>query len=242
MKTVRLFFLLGSVLYSCVSFAQENGPGTSSVVIHANRDPEWSSYRDAYDFSKQLEKFDKPKNFVEIHYLLRPKDSEVNTTNLKLKIIGETTDIDMPVDIRGRAKIPVNETAFKEDAQIIANRGRGSFRFLELIQIKPTENGYYELADLKKACEQVREFYIYAHHYLSLNAIKMRNKKCIGIEFASLVDRDVAPEVYFENEQGVRELLITKHHSSFFMFSDGLSTGRIVAINPSLTISIVVTQ
>lgn len=236
---VRIGILIFSALFSCYSFSQENEVEISRVTVKAIRDPEWSSYRDIYNFNLKFESYDGAKDLIEIYYLLQPKKSEVNMFDLKLTLIGKSTNIDMPVDIYGRAKIPISDIAYNEDAQMIANRGKGSFQFRKLIQIKPTLTGVYLISDLKEACEQNRKFYIFAKGILSVDSIKMRHRKCSGIEFASLQDRGIAPEIYFENHLGDRSLLIAKNNRTVYLFKDWPLQGKLISINPQVLVSIV---
>lgn len=199
----HLFLAAGLALAGASALASE--PEANTVVVSAARDPEWSSYRDAYDTMQAFERYDRPKNLVEVYYALLRRDATVTLDNLKLSLIGPKTHLDIPVDRYGRAVMPKLDEAYRDNAQLIANRARGALTLKNVIQIKEAPDGTYRVQDLKEACEQARNTLIYLRR-LSPAGIAMRFKKCVGITFIGLPEQQDMP-VYFVDANGEKKIL-----------------------------------
>jgi hypothetical protein len=68
---------------------------------------EWVSYRDAYKQMVVFAKYGKPKNFLQIHYEVSPRDPMATLEGLHLTLTGKNTQLNLPLDATGRAVFPI---------------------------------------------------------------------------------------------------------------------------------------
>ncbi|MES2258690.1 MAG: hypothetical protein V4724_09230 [Pseudomonadota bacterium] len=141
------------------------------------QDGEWVSYRDAYRAMVVFEKYGQPKQFLQHHYQVSPKEG-ATLDGVRLTLSGKTTRLDLPLDAAGRAVFPLLKAAYDENAVLALNRKRSQYTFQARVSIVVRPDGVYEAADLRSACEQALNYQRYA------DGAAYRNRKCVGVRFA----------------------------------------------------------
>lgn len=148
------------------------------VVISAQRDPEWSSYRHAYKAAAFFESFTRSRPFIQANLQIRALQKDASLEGLHLQLIGKSTNLDIDVDNIGRAMLPMLKAAYDEDAVLRLNREKGIYYFSGRYSIKEREDGVYQITDLRAACDQLLSAQKDSGYWL-----RLIGKKCKGIKF-----------------------------------------------------------
>lgn len=149
---------------------------TAGTAASQPGEGEWLSYRDAYRAMVVFEKYGKPKNLIQQHLQVVPKDKSASTEGLQLTLQGKSTQLDLPLDAIGRARFPLLKAAYDENAVLMLNRGAGQYEFRQRVSIVLQADGVYEVADMRAACEQALSF----RRMVDASA---RTRRCVGVRF-----------------------------------------------------------
>nr|WP_315401055.1 hypothetical protein [uncultured Duganella sp.] len=142
----------------------------------AQQGADWISYRDAYRQMIWFEKYGKPKQFLQNHLRVRPRDAAASTDGLRLTLNAKGARLDLPLDALGRAVFPFSKAAYDDNAELELNRKAGQFAFGPWVSIVTRADGVYPVADLLAACEQLAA---YLRH-----AGAPGGKSCAGVQFS----------------------------------------------------------
>ena len=137
------------------------------------------SYRDAYRAMVVFEKYGKPKNFIQHHLQVMPREKGVSLEGVQLTLEGKGTQLSLPLDPAGRAVFPLLKAAYDENAALVLNRPAGQFQLRARVSIAVRPDGVYDVADLRTACEQVLA---YQRNSYAGNAPGAR--QCVGVRMA----------------------------------------------------------
>lgn len=138
------------------------------------RDGDWVSYRDAYRAMVVFEKYGGAKHFIQHHLQVIPKDG-AGVGGLQLTLAGKSTQLQLPLDATGRAVFPLLKAAYDENAVLVLNRKATQYLFRPRVAIAVRQNGEYDVADLRAACDQALGF---ARHVDA-----SQRSKCVGVRF-----------------------------------------------------------
>lgn len=137
---------------------------------------DWIAYRDAYRQMIWFEKYGKPKQFLQNHLRLRPRDAGVSTDGLRLALHGKDTQLALPLDALGRAVFPFSRAAYDDNAELSWNRKPGQLGWSAWVSIVTRPDGVYAAAELRTACEQLLAY---------LRSTGGANgRRCAGVQFA----------------------------------------------------------
>lgn len=236
MKKAAFFFAVVSMAIAPLSFAYQD---IDKVMVSAQRDPQWSSYSKAYKALKEIEGFDAPHELAQLYFWLQPKRDDVRMTDIRLRLLGPHTDLELPVDNLGRTLVPIDEVAAREDAEFLINRSAGSFKFSNVVGIKPTTDGLYPLDYLKKGCEQARQVFVYGNRW-RLASLSLRGKTCIGVRFQSTSAPSVAPVVQVIDESGKAQVLPSKASTTYILFANWQDAVKVRAADPALSLTMII--
>ncbi|MES3025093.1 MAG: hypothetical protein V4857_26260 [Pseudomonadota bacterium] len=149
-----------------------------ATAAAAPREGEWVSYRDAYRTMVVFEKYGKPKNLIQNHFQVAPKDRRIAFDGVQLALKGKTVQINLALDATGRVTFfPLLKAAYDENAELVLSRHLGPLSFRSRVSIVARADGVYEAAELRAACEQALAYQRHADAAL-------RGKKCVGVRFA----------------------------------------------------------
>jgi len=182
-------------------------------------DAEWTSYRDAYKSMLWFEKFGKPKNLIQVHLQIVPKDKNSNIENYGLHILGKTIHLNLPLDTLGRAALPLLKSAYDENAELVLNQksGQASFQFRTSLILRA--DGIYEMSELRAACEQALSYQAYIDPALS------KSKKCVGVRLG-FAKKDYAAHVETRMPNANTQTLTLTDNSS--LWADGINNVKAV--------------
>lgn len=136
------------------------------------------SYRDAYKLMIRFEKYGKPKQLIQQHLQVVPKERNLPMSGVRLTLTGPSTDLNLPLDAAGRAVFPFLKSAYDDNARLVLNQKPGLYALRPQVSITPRADGIYEAAELRAACEQV---VAYLQH---VGKPSMQNSRCVGVRFA----------------------------------------------------------
>ncbi|CAN7198712.1 hypothetical protein LJR289_000533 [Pseudoduganella sp. LjRoot289] len=168
----------------------------TQVLVPAQRDAEWHSYRHAYKAARFFAPYLKTRPLIQAHMQIRPKDPELPMDGLQLQLAGETVSVAIPVDALGRATLPMLKQAYDEDAVLRLNRRKGHYQFSGRYSIREREDGVYSAASLRAACEQ-----LLGAQRESGYRLRLIGKKCVGVKFVYALD-GAPPDVVHRDAAG----------------------------------------
>ena len=163
----------------------------------AQEDADWIEYRTAYRQMIWFEKYGKPKQFLQNHFRLRPRDKSVSMEGLRLTLNGKTAHIALPLDALGRAVFPFSKAAYDENAELTLNRAAGQLKSGAWVSIVTRPDGVYATADLRTACEQLLAYLRYSG--------EARDKRCVGVQLSYA--REAAVQVRYQGTGGAVNVL-----------------------------------
>ena len=171
----------------------------------AQEDSDWIEYRDAYRQMIWFEKYGKPKQFLQNHFRIRPRDKSVSTEGLRLTLNSKTSHLALPLDALGRAVFPFSKTAYDDNAELTMNRKAGQFKSGPWVSIVTRPDGVYAAVDLRAACDQLLAYLRYSD--------QAPGKSCTGVQF-SYPKSDVS-QVQFHAAGGAVTALVAKEGPAF---------------------------
>lgn len=177
----------------------------------AQEDSDWIEYRDAYRQMIWFEKYGKPKQFLQNHFRIRPRDKSVSTDGLRLTLNSKATHLALPLDALGRAVFPFSKAAYDDNAELTVNRKAGQLRSGAWVSIVTRPDGVYAAADLRTACDQLLAYLRYSG--------EAAGKSCAGVQFSYL--KNDSSQVRFRAAGGAVSMLAAKEGPAF--------TGDVVA-------------
>ena len=180
---------------------------TASAVAAAPQATAVLSYRDAYRAMVVFEKYGKPKQLIQNHLQVVPRDKGASLDGVQLSVSGKLTQINLPLDSVGRAVFPLLKAAYDENAALVLNRDAAQFTLRARVSITPRADGVYELADLRAACEQVLAFQRYADP-------SRQSGQCVGVRLA-FAAQPGEPKVRLRKGEGEALALPVSEGSAF---------------------------
>lgn len=159
----------------------------------AQEDADWIDYRTAYRQMIWFEKYGKPKQFLQNHFRIRPRDKGVSMDGLRLTLSGKTAHTALALDALGRAVFPFSKAAYDDNAELTLNRKAGQVTSGAWVSIVTRPDGVYAAADLRLACEQLLAYLRYSG--------QVRDKRCAGVQFSYM--REDAAQVRYQGAGGV---------------------------------------
>lgn len=174
-------------------------------LVHAQEDADWIAYRDAYRQMIWFEKYGKPKQFLQNHFRLRPRDKSVSMDGLRLTLSSKTTQVSLTLDALGRAVLPFSKAAYDDNAELVVNRKPGQLAAGPWVSIVSRPDGVYAAADLRAACEQLLA-------YLRFGG-EASGKNCAGVQFSYLKTDTV--QMQFRASSGMVSTLTAKEGPAF---------------------------
>lgn len=146
------------------------------LFARAQVDADWIAYRDAYRQMIWFEKYGKPKQFLQNHFRLTPRDQGVPLDGLRLTLNGKTAQVTLALDALGRAVFPFSKSAYDDNAELVVNRKAGQVQGGPWVSIVTRPDGVYAAADLRTACAQLLAYL----HYSG----QASGKSCVGVQFS----------------------------------------------------------
>ncbi|WP_312484687.1 hypothetical protein [Massilia timonae] len=147
---------------------------TAGTAVAQSRAGEWVNYRDAYRAMVLFDKYGGPKNLLNNHLQVLPRDKGVLGPGAQLLMQGKTVQTSLALDPLGRAVLPLLKAAYDENAVLTPNRPLGGFTVKPRVSLALRADGSYDVADLRAACEQALGFARYADH-------SARGRQCVGV-------------------------------------------------------------
>jgi hypothetical protein len=163
------------------------------ALAHAQEDADWIAYRDAYRQMIWFEKYGKPKQFLQNHFRLRPRDKSVAMEGLRLTLNGKTTQVALALDALGRTVLPFSKAAYDDNAELAVNRKPGQIKAGPWVSIVTRPDGVYAATGLRAACDQLLAYLRYGG--------EASGKNCVGVQFA--YPKGDAAQVQFHATGGV---------------------------------------
>lgn len=159
-------------------------------------DNDWVSYRDAYRAMVVFEKYGKPKSLLVHQIQVQPRERAALAEGVRLVLNGQDSQLNLPLDATGRTAFPLLKAAYDENAALVLSRKLGPFKLRARVTLQVRQDGVYDLAELRAACEQALDY----ARYLDASFGK---RNCVGVRFgfarsaqppALLVKRGHPPE------------------------------------------------
>lgn len=134
---------------------------------------EWVSYRDVYRAMLVFEKYGGPKNLIQNHLQVAPKDKADGGEALQVTLLGKSMQINLPLDPTGRTVFPQLKAAYDENATLVFSKD-GQYAVRPRVSIVLRADGVYDTDELRAACDQALAYARYAD-------ASLRSKQCVGV-------------------------------------------------------------
>lgn len=206
-KTILMLLLVSAPALPAAQAPQEAEP--TRVYVNAARDSEWHSYRHAYKAARFFEPYTRSRPLIQAHMQIRPLRPELSLEGLHIQLVGETTNVAIPVDAIGRAVLPMLKSAYDEDAVLRLNRQKGHYAFNGRYSIREKADGIYPGAELRAACDQ-----LLGAQRESGYRFRLLGKTCAGIKFVYR-RAEAAPQVIHRDAAGVERALPVREMQPF---------------------------
>ena len=111
-----------SEVWAQANTTRSHKTGIQSVQVSGMRDQDWKPYRtllkglDAYEANR----FMAPD--TEFKFVLRPQESDIDLSQIQLKVLGETLVLPVSLAEDGSFFLPRNQLAFDENAELVLNQ------------------------------------------------------------------------------------------------------------------------
>lgn len=154
MKKSSLFFLLAALAAGAAAQESAAPPDAPQVVyVAASKDPEWKTYA---AFAAGLELHEQLRHLAPqapLRFILRPQRRDASYAGVTLQLKGDTTSIPVPIAPDGTFALPYSEAALADNAELMLNRKKGTFRWRPDIHSPGVPDNARRLGDLRLECE-----------------------------------------------------------------------------------------
>ncbi|WP_229212086.1 gamma subclass chorismate mutase AroQ [Duganella sp. BJB475] len=123
------------------------------VAVAGTKDPDWKPYRKMLDGLNAFDQYHALAPKAELKFILRPQQPNLTLADLKLRIVGDSTNIELPIAADSTFSVPRDESAAKDDADLRLNSKKGLFRWRPDIHTAGLPAGTRRLGDLRLECE-----------------------------------------------------------------------------------------
>lgn len=128
MKPICLALLLlplTAVAQTAEEQSSANAPEPADkIVVKGIRDPAIMPYADAYTFFTQVDRVEHDK--VQMRMQVRSADKKVKASDIRIRLVGDNTDIAVPLGKEGDIDVPRSEAALADKAEFVTNQKKGS--------------------------------------------------------------------------------------------------------------------
>ncbi len=126
---------------------------TQQVNVAGTRDPDWKPYRKMLDGLDAFNQYHDLAPKAELKFILRPQQPNLTVAGLKLRIVGDNANIELPIAADATFSVPRDEAAAKDDADLRLSSKKGLFRWRPDIHTPGLPAGTRRLGDLRLECE-----------------------------------------------------------------------------------------
>lgn len=124
-----------------------------TVQVNALRDPDFKTYRAFVGGLDAFEEKHKLAPAAALRFLLRPSTPNAGIEGVTIRIAGNETSLAVPLAADGTFVMPRKQAALDDDAEIILNRKKGSFRWRPDVRTPGVPANARRLGDLRLECE-----------------------------------------------------------------------------------------
>jgi len=122
------------------------------VVVESLRHPEARSYARLVQGARIFEQYRQLAPKASLRFKVYPRKAGVDMHNLKVQIVSKSVRIPLALDDELRFELPINETAVKENADLIYNRSDGSLGWRTDVRTPGVPENTRRLGDLRLEC------------------------------------------------------------------------------------------
>ncbi len=160
-KNIQYNQYVAILLFSCAlaspAFSQQemDAEKVEKIEVTGMKDPSTLPYKFAYDY---LEKYySQPHDRIALNIRVMVDDAKKKSADLKIRLVGKTVDVPIPITPDGRVEIPFSKAILDDDAEFITNRKKGLGGKVEIgisLVVPPGTTLHY--SDLVAALAQTR--------------------------------------------------------------------------------------
>ncbi len=133
----------------------DSSPGAQvqTVAVAGTKDPDWKPYRKMLDGLDAFDKYRELAPTAPLKFVLRPQKEHLSIVDLKLRIVGDNSNIEVPIADDSTFSIPRDASAAKDDADLRLNSKKGLYRWRPDIHTPGVPPDARRLGDLRLECE-----------------------------------------------------------------------------------------
>src|SRR5476649_1199448 len=153
LATILLLIYPGSHAAQAAGSDEASSAETQSVSVSGTKDPDWKPYRKMLDGLNAFDEYHALAPKAQLKFILRPQQPNLTLADLKLRIVGDNANIELPIAADYTFSVPRDESAAKDDADLRLNSKKGLFRWRPDIHTSGLPAGTRRLGDLRLECE-----------------------------------------------------------------------------------------
>lgn len=148
----RLVFCIAA---SCTTLAAAAAPEdeVQSVAVTDSRDPVWKSYRKMLKGMDAFDRLHRLAPAASLKFLIRAQQENLPMDGMQMRIVGEHTDLLLPIAGDYTFELPRSVAAADDDAELRLNRSQKLYRFTPDIRSPGIAADARRLGDLRLECE-----------------------------------------------------------------------------------------
>jgi hypothetical protein len=151
--SIILQLFVSSSVMAAPDAEQSTPEPAQQVTVAGSRDPDWKPYRKMLDGMDAFDHYHALAPQAELKFILRPQQPNLAVSELKLRIVGDSANIDVPIAADYTFSVPRDENAAKDDADLRLSTKKGLFRWRPDIHTAGLPVGTRRLGDLRLECE-----------------------------------------------------------------------------------------
>ena len=123
-----------------------------TVEVHSTRSPVDKSYRRMLQGMQRFERERALAPRASLRFRLLPRQPGTDLRGIRLKVVGDTTSMALPVAADNSFTLEYNEQLWREDAAVLANRKTLSMTWRAAVRSPGVPEGMRRLGDLRLEC------------------------------------------------------------------------------------------
>lgn len=153
-RTAFVLLLLPLAAFAEEASQAESEAATEKLVVQGVRDPAIMPYAEAYKFFSQIDRVAHDK--VHMRMQVKSADKSVKTSDIRIRLVGDNTDIAVPLGEEGDIVVPRSETALADKAEFVTNQKKDSLQVHMTLTPKLPVGDRISYADALASADQVK--------------------------------------------------------------------------------------
>lgn len=160
------------------------------VDVRGTKDPDWKPYRTMVKGVTTFQANRTLAPLAQLHFILRPVDSNASLKGVTLRLASEDSSIDIPLSEDGIFDLPNDRDLVAANAELILNRKKNAMRWRPYIRTPGLLPNQRRLGDLRMECNIIWAVEYEDVPFLMRNVFRMIGGPCKSAKISVFFDAD----------------------------------------------------